>query len=125
MDQDEVDRLKRTYDAFRARFEAMCREHKLSPEQRQQLEEKFEMDALVVQEKAREIAQCLESDNPGDRLTAALLINDRIREEILGLVMPVMEPIMERIESLEARLANAGPEITALVRAEIDRNRVA
>ena len=119
MDQEEVYRIK---DRLDAQLETFCKRYNLSAEERQELEERLEMDELVLQEKARQFTQYLESDNPGERLMPGLLIIDWIREEILGCMGPVIEGLHERIEILEERLTNRRPEISALIREEIDRH---
>jgi hypothetical protein len=105
-EQEEFDRAEQE---IKAQIEAICKAHNLSAQQCQDIQEKLGIGHVFDWERAREIRDCLNSDNPSMRLRAVKAILDLTRILAIG----VVDTALTRVDRLEARIEKLEKERAA------------
>jgi hypothetical protein len=105
-EQEEFDRAEQE---IKAQIEAICKVHNLSAQQCQDIQEKLGIGHVFDWERAREIRDGLNSDNPSMRLRAVKAILDLTRILAIG----VVDTALTRVDRLEARIEKLEKERAA------------
>jgi|SRR5690348_2434622 hypothetical protein len=105
-EQEEFDRAEQE---IKTQIEAICKAHNLSAEQCQNIQEKLGLGHVFDWERAREIRDGLNSDNPSMRLRAVKAILDLTRILAIG----VVDTALTRVDRLEARIEKLEKERAA------------
>ena len=106
-EQEEFDRAEQE---IKAHIEAICKAHNLSAEQCRNIQEKLGLGHVFDWERAREIRDGLNSDNPSMQLRAVKAILDLTCILAIGVVdtaLPRVDRLEARIEKLEKERAAA------------------
>jgi len=105
-EQEEFDRAEQE---IKGQIEAICKAHNLSAQQCQDIQEKLGIGHVFDWERAREIRDGLNSDNPSMRLRAVKAILDLTRILAIG----VVDTALTRLDRLEARIEKLEKERAA------------
>jgi len=107
-EQEEFDRAEQE---IKGQIEAICKAHNLSAQQCQDIQEKLGIGHVFDWERAREIRDGLNSDNPSMRLRAVKAILDLTR--ILDNARPAWQSNHKRVESNRGLVVGLGILILA------------